>query len=119
MPLVTVTHKAGKLTSGQRSRLALTLQISVAQALTVDCRKEAHLVRQDIEVRFKEFGPDDICPHDVAIFIVANHYPEREKNLSARRDSIVTDVSYFFHAQKMTVKGSVWVLLQPGSFTEF
>lgn len=96
-------------------RIIANLPNFVASSLTCDNRN-GKLTADDIEIIVNDFGPFDKTEHDLIIIVWANSYPERLKNLKARkrmlRKQLESVLSPF-------IRGYVWILLQDGSFGEF
>lgn len=118
MPLRLLTHKAGRVNSDMLGKLAQTLPSIVASALHVEENPDAHLSADHIAVRVQESGPFDVNVVDLSIIVWAHDYPERLANRDERRQKIVDEVHEFLADYDRNLSGSVWLLLQPGSYGE-
>jgi hypothetical protein len=116
MPQVEVFSGPGKLTIESRDLLRKLLPIIVADALNVTEKKEMHLTPNDIGVRFRYAGPDDVLTHDVEITVSGNFYPERAEDLKEwRTPQIVRGVMPILQPH---ISFYVWVKLGEAAFVE-
>lgn len=122
MPLVLITRSPGVGDQILKSLLDEIREI-VAEGLSVPGTK-GELTDRDIEVKVQEKGHLDQNIRDVAIVIWANEYPERRKNLDERRKSIAGKIKKLLPSVNLLSagdyhSGSLWILLQPGSYEEW
>ncbi|HNY35796.1 MAG TPA: hypothetical protein PLD14_02625 [Candidatus Pacearchaeota archaeon] len=116
MPLVLVKRNPKVITDDiLRGRIIDFLPNFVASSLTCDNRY-GKLTPNDIEIIVSDFGPFDKIEHDLMIIVWANSYPERLKNLKARKRMLRKQLESVLSP---LIKGYVWILLQDGSFGEF
>jgi len=116
MPLVLVRRNPKVVTDDiLRGRILDNLPNFVASSLTCDNRY-GKLTANDIEIIVNDFGPFDKSEHDLMIIVLANSYPERLKNLKARKRMLRKQLEYILSP---FIKGYVWIILQDGSFGKF
>lgn len=135
MPFVWVRMKNQLEIFHQAKKLVKKLPCIVAEALSVP-GTEGELSADEIEVKVELFSSirevkntagftcldtskdvmKDISTKDIEIIILANYYPERNKNLDERQKIILNRVKEFISPE---FSGFVWVLLTPSSFGEF
>lgn len=116
MPLTLVYCKDPRNTS-QIVELVKALPGMVAKHLTCEPGTPGHLLPEEVDVRVQVGHPLDVNTKDLAVIVWANLYPEREQNLDERRYKLALDIKLF--DPRLAVNGSVWVLLQPGSYQEW
>lgn len=120
MPLALLQYKSGRGLEDLAKALSTALPSIVAPALDVKENKRARVQPEHVEVWVANSHPHDRNIRDLAIIVWANEYPERLANLDERRQQIQQAVRIFLHENSAySLSGSVWVLLQPGSYGEF
>lgn len=117
MPLVVVNRNPKKVSDETAKHLVTILPSLVAAALSIKNSKHARFTPNDVEVWVQDFGPLDRNTNDLQIMIWANHYPEREMALDFGRAKLVENLKSLGNLGD--IKGSIWILLQPGSFEAF
>lgn len=115
MPLVIVKRNADKFHSEEMKRLVKNLPAIVAKALSSN-DPDGVLTASDIEVWDRTKGYYDSNVKDLEVVILANLYPERQKNLDTSQEQISRAVRAIVSEG---TTGFVWVLLAPGSFGKF
>jgi hypothetical protein len=116
MPQVEVVYARGKRVPDHvRYSLRANLPTIVSSALHVE-KEGMRLMRQDIGVRFREAGSDDILTHDVEIKITGNYYPERFKGLQKVRAPKIADEIDAMIPSNLSCY--VWVVLEKAAFVE-
>ena len=114
MPLVLIT-RGPRVTDEELQPLLESVCQIVAEGLTVP-GTEGELNADEIEVAVTEAGPLDQNMKDIAIIVWANVYPERLENFDDRRSQIAGRMMARLPGK---YSGSLWVLLQPGSYQEW
>ena len=120
MPMCLVHYKAGQLSHEELRWLGPAICESVARALDVPSIPELHLTPSEVEVRFSESGPHDICYHDVGIMIFANDGPDRKSNLKERAAMILENLTGVIgnHLNRPSTTLYVYVMLQNAEYFE-
>lgn len=116
MPLVVVHDNSS---SEVILDIARALPDLVAQALHVEENPAAHLTADEVGVWVREHHPHDRSTQGLEIVVWANLFPERNANLEERTEMIAKGVRAILTSVDPSVKGFVWVLLQPGAFSSF
>ena len=114
MPLVLVTRDP-YVTDKELSPLLEQIRQIVAEQLTVP-GTDGELSAREVEVRVQNAGTLDQNTPDVAVIIWANEYPDRLETLDERRAHIAKKMKELLPPAR---SGSLWILLQPGSFEEW
>jgi len=113
MPLVMMRRDKDFVDDDLAKHIAEKLPRIVSFALN---SLEERLVSDDIEVWVSNSSDLDVNVKPLEIIIWATDYPERKENLYYRRKEIVKAVKELIPP---TVKGFVWIILQPTSFGVF
>jgi len=111
MPLILIKRQLS-VTDQDLKPLLNVIRPIVAQELTIP-GTDGELNPDEIEVEVRHVGCLDQNSLAIAITIVANEYPERLRNLEERRQLIGQRLRKWLPSG---IHGSLWVLLQPGSF---
>lgn len=118
MPLVDVARDPKKVSDEVLKILAKELPDIVARSLSVPGVPEAILKPQDVEVRFRDFGPYDVHSQPLEIVVMANDYPARLESLRQRTENISEDIRVLIWGANTRYSFWVWVRLAPGEFVE-
>ncbi len=119
MPLATVT--LNPMLAIDKKAFGEHLAYAIAKFL--HCRDGA-LNPNEIEVRFREYGPHDLNVQDLMIEVVANDYPDRRATLEQRTEFIATNIRDYLGtrgALRLSLCGGdnfVWVMLVPAAFVK-
>ena len=127
MPLVVINHVRAKAVktgwhrhvAERAAQLGKEMPRIVAKALNTPENPDGKLTSYDIEVWHRKGGYSDVCGDnvDLEIIIWANDFPERRATLEYRQKNITEEISRVLLGGD--IRGSVWVLLAPGSFGTF
>lgn len=115
MPTVIVTATPGVYAKEPfptfKERMKAHLPNLVALHLSVPYTQAA-LSAQEVEVRFAQYGPDDIHEHNIAIVIVANESPERIEYCEGAKRLIHEEIKMIWPSDS----SYVWIQLVKGYF---
>ena len=122
MPQVTVGYNPDHIASHAFPKDSIAEV--VAKALSCS---ECTLVKEDVEIKIKQFGPlDEMRGFSATVIVRANDYPSRRENLRERNNQIKEGIFPILRAARLALeiegtsrKAFVWTRLAPGEFAEF